>query len=99
MKAGIKVEHTFDVFERLEFYEKLWKGIPSCYRDYKKTKAQVYELKSYIDKQEKQISLCHIDSVPDNFLMTKDRIALIDWEYAECRIPCGSCDVYHLFHV
>ena len=81
-ESGVKVEHTFDVFERLEFYEKLWKGIPSCYRDYKKTKAQVYELKSYIDKQEKQISLCHIDSVPDNFLMTKDRIALIDWEYA-----------------
>ena len=81
-ESGVKVEHTFDVFERLEFYEKLWKGIPSCYRDYKKTKAQVYELKSYIDEQEKQISLCHIDSVPDNFLMTKDRIALIDWEYA-----------------
>ena len=81
-ESGVKVEHTFDVFERLEFYEKLWKGIPSCYRDYKKTKAQVYELKNYIDEQEKQISLCHIDSVPDNFLMTKDRIALIDWEYA-----------------
>ena len=81
-ESGLKVEHTFDVFERLEFYEKLWKGIPSCYRDYKQTKAHVYELKNYIDKQEKQISLCHIDSVPDNFLMTKDRIALIDWEYA-----------------
>ena len=81
-ESGVKVEHTFDVFERLEFYEKLWKGIPSCYRDYKQTKAHVYELKNYIDKQEKQISLCHIDSVPDNFLMTKDRIALIDWEYA-----------------
>ena len=65
-----------------EIFEKLWKGIPSCYRDYKQTKAHVYELKNYIDKQEKQISLCHIDSVPDNFLMTKDRIALIDWEYA-----------------
>ena len=81
-ESGVKVEHTFDVFERLEFYEKLWKGIPSCYRDYKQTKAHVYELKNYIDKQEKQISLCHIDSVPDNFLMAKDRIALIDWEYA-----------------
>lgn len=47
-ESGVKVEHTFDVFERLEFYEKLWKGIPSCYRDYKKTKAQVYELKAIL---------------------------------------------------
>ncbi|MFQ7551593.1 MAG: hypothetical protein ACLRMZ_16330 [Blautia marasmi] len=24
--SGLKAEHTFDIFERIEFYESLWKG-------------------------------------------------------------------------
>lgn len=42
----------------------------------------MYELKKYIDEQPKQIALTHIDAVCDNFLMAKERIYLIDWEYA-----------------
>lgn len=80
------VDHTFDLFERIEFYENLWDGEPSCYRDYQETKKKVYELKTFIDQQPKHWALCHIDSVPDNFLMReKDgqtEIYLIDWEYA-----------------
>lgn len=84
--SGLKAGHTFDIFERIEFYESLWKGEPSCYRDYDRTKEKVYELKKYIDEQPKNWILCHIDSVPDNFLMQgegeNEKISLIDWEYA-----------------
>ncbi|NCB91815.1 MAG: winged helix-turn-helix transcriptional regulator [Clostridia bacterium] len=83
---GLKVNHTFDLFERIEFYESLWNGEPSCYRDYNETKKKVYEMKKYVDSQPKNWSLCHIDSVPDNFLIQgagEDmQIHLIDWEYA-----------------
>lgn len=85
--SGLKVDHTFRLWENIEFYESLWNGEPSCYRDYQKTKEKVYELKQYVDSQPKNWSLCHIDSVPDNFLI-KDKedgeaeIHLIDWEYA-----------------
>jgi len=83
---NIKVEHTFDVFERLEFYESLWNGEDSCYYNYKETKEWVYGLKDYVDKVPKHWTLAHIDSVADNFLfIRKDGvrdIRLIDWEYA-----------------
>lgn len=84
--SGLKVNHRFDIFEKIEFYEKLWEGKPSCYRDYADTKKKVYELKKYIDSQPKNWVLSHIDSVQDNFLIKdkgeNERIILIDWEYA-----------------
>ena len=33
----------------MEFYETLWDGTPSIYKDYEKTKANVLSLKPYID--------------------------------------------------
>ena len=84
----LQVEHIFDIFGQIEFYESLWAGAPSCFRDYKKTKANVQRLKSYIDSQEKDWCLTHIDAVPDNFLFTKEGdIRLIDWEYAGMQDP------------
>ena len=66
----------------MEYYEKLRGAEPSAYRDYQDTKVKMYELKQYIDAQPKQISLTHIDANCDNFLLTKEKIYLIDWEYA-----------------
>jgi len=84
----LSVEHTFDIFQQIEFYEKLWNGKKSVYRDYEETKEKVLELKAYIDAQEKEWTLAHIDAVPDNFLFTEtDDIRLIDWEYAGMQDP------------
>lgn len=85
--SGLKVDHTFQLWDNIEFYESLWNGEPSCYRDYQKTKEKIYELKAFVDRQPKNWALCHIDSVPDNFLMRdgedgETQIHLIDWEYA-----------------
>ena len=86
----LQVTHAFDLFEKLEFYEALWKGADSCFRDYRETKRKVYELKKYIDKQPKEWTLTHIDAVPDNFLIAdsdESEIHLIDWEYAGMQDP------------
>lgn len=84
----LQVDHTFDIFCQMEFYEALWGGAPSIYRDYQITKEHVLELKDYIDEQEKRFCLTHIDAVPDNFLLTEDGdIRLIDWEYAGMQDP------------
>ena len=84
----LAVEHTFSIFGQLEFYESLWNGAPSVYRDYETTKARVYELKAFIDAQETDWTLTHIDAVPDNFLFTADgQVRLIDWEYAGMQDP------------
>lgn len=86
------VAHSFDLWERLDFYERLWDGSPSVYRDYNKTKRAVLSLKQFIDERPKDVCLCHIDAVPDNFLFVHDtngaeQIKLIDWEYAGMQDP------------
>ena len=88
----LKVPHEFDLFAQIEFYESLWNGEKSVYRDYKKTKEQVLELKPYIEKHCKEKVLTHIDAVPDNFLFStgvdgSEKIYLIDWEYAGMQDP------------
>lgn len=45
----LKVEHEFDVFEKMEFYENL-RGPKSLYKDYKQTKEKVLSLKKIIDQ-------------------------------------------------
>ena len=84
----LKVKHKFDIFDQIKYYEKLWDGAPSVYRDYEETLKHVLSLKDYIDKQDIELTLTHIDAVPDNFMIidgAKDEensIQLIDWEYA-----------------
>lgn len=79
----LKVGHIFDLKRQITFYEELWGGRKSRYHNYNETKRKILELFDYVDAQEKHWTLCHIDSVPDNFLFTTDNnIYLIDWEYA-----------------
>ena len=87
----LKVEHSFELFGQLEYYESLWEGTPSAYQDYAKTKEHVLQLKSYIEANAGERVLTHIDAVPDNFLFVEangqEEIRLIDWEYAGMQDP------------
>ena len=78
----LHVGHSFDIFGQIEFYEQLWKGNPSVYADYRRTKEQILSLRPYMEAHAGEKVLTHIDAVPDNFLLTGDDIRLIDWEYA-----------------
>lgn len=87
----LKVDHSFDLFGQMEYYESLWEGTPSAYKDYEKTKAHVLQLKDYIEANAGEWVLTHIDAVPDNFLFVEangqEEIRLIDWEYAGMQDP------------
>lgn len=83
----LQVEHTFDLFGQLEFYETLRQGGPSCFRDYEETKAHVLEIGKWLEGQPTDWCLTHIDAVPDNFLFAGEEIRLIDWEYAGMQDP------------
>ena len=83
----LKVNHTFNIFEQIQYYEELWDGTPSIYRDYKKTKDNVLSLKSYIEEHRNRWCLTHIDAVPDNFLFYDDGMQLTDWEYSGMQDP------------
>ncbi len=85
---NFQVSHSFDIFERIEYYQSLWPTNQSIYKDYTKTKQNVYLLKNFIDSLEKEYTLSHIDAVPDNFLIFhNNQIRLIDWEYAAMQDP------------
>lgn len=84
----LNVKHTFDIFRQIDFYESLWGGQSSIYRDYTKTKANIFSLRKYVDAHKEEYCLTHIDAVPDNFLFTSDGdVRLIDWEYAAMQDP------------
>ena len=91
-RQKLKVSHSFDLFGKIAFYESLWEGRGSAYRDYETTKENVYSLKAYLESHAGQQVLTHIDAVADNFLLFKDadgeeKIRLIDWEYAAMQDP------------
>lgn len=89
----LKVEHTFDIFGQIDFYESLWEGNPSIYRDYDKTKENVLSLRPFIEGLQKDWCLTHIDAVPDNFLFytpegaMEEQLQLTDWEYSGMQDP------------
>lgn len=85
---NLSVGHEFDIFKQIDFYEKLWNGTSSVYKDYEKTKERVFKLREYIEAHVEKKCLSHIDAVPDNFLFTESGdIRLIDWEYAGMQDP------------
>lgn len=83
----LQVDHEFDLLEKIEFYESLWEGQPSMFRDYQETKNKVLELLEIVEDIPKECALTHMDPNPDNFLMTENTISLIDWEYASRQDP------------
>lgn len=89
----LKVGHEFDIFGQIQFYQSLWNGAASMYGDHTRTTENVFKLKDFIDKQEKDWCLTHIDAVPDNFLFyreagsDKEKLQLTDWEYAGMQDP------------
>lgn len=81
------VNHKFDIWKQIEFYDTL-RNAPSAYRDFLITKDNVLKLKSFIENNISNWTLCHIDANADNFLINKEgRTFLIDWEYAGMQDP------------
>ncbi|HEM3578274.1 TPA: NTP transferase domain-containing protein [Streptococcus suis] len=87
----LKVEHEFDIFAQIDFYESLRNGNKSAYDDYDQVKKRVFNLSEFIEKHIEKKVLTHIDAIPDNFLIYskegQEEIRLIDWEYAGMQDP------------
>ena len=96
-ELNLTVGHRFDIFGQIDFYESLWNGEKSYFKDYEKTKTAIFELKKWIDTLEKKETLVHIDAVPDNFLFTKDGIRIIDWEYAGMQDPHVDIAMFSIY--
>lgn len=87
-QSGIQLNHSFDIRERIAFYENLCikhGGIP--FEDYEMVRDWMNTLMDQLDAMNRPKTIAHIDSNVDNFLFLPDGdLKLIDWEY------CGMCD-------
>lgn len=74
----------FEVFDMASGYEKIIRdmNVP-MFEDYEASKKTVMEIKAEIDKAfpAKKVP-CHNDPLCENWVVGKDRMYLIDWEYA-----------------
>lgn len=101
-QAGLQVEHSFDLRERIGFYEGLCMahgGVP--FEDYKEVRQQMNQLLNRIESLHRPRILSHIDPNVDNFLILKDgSVRLIDWEYAGMADPIldiAMCAIYSYY--
>ena len=82
--CGADTKVPFEVFDMAANYEKIVMGnkVP-LYMDYPNIKSKVMEIKDSIDRLTgvKKVP-CHNDPLCENWVMGKDGLYLIDWEYA-----------------
>lgn len=97
----LSVEHNFDIFGNIEYYESLWKGHPSTHEHYAQTKADIMSLKAFVEENRAEYCLTHIDAVPDNFLFHPvngmEQLQLTDWEYAGMQDPHVDIAMFCLY--
>ncbi len=78
----------FDVFEKLVLYEKNCRHDICLYiPEYHETRKKIMSLREIVKRAPKEKRLCHIDPIPDNFLLRDGKVYLIDWEYAALSDP------------
>ena len=97
-ESGLKVAHSFDLRERINYYEKIANeknGI--FYHDYHEVRLLMNELLELIENTEKPHVLCHIDLVPDNFIINGNDVHLIDWEYAAMCDPLIDIAMFAIY--
>lgn len=102
-ESGLTVAHTFDIRERITFYERLcMSGNGTLFEDYELVRGWMEELMDQLDKRNRPKVLSHIDSNVDNFLILPDgSLRLIDWEYAgmcDPLIDISMCAIYSYYN-
>ena len=99
----IRVGHSFDIRERIDFYESICGGYEKqLFEDYADVRAHMNLLMNRLDRLKRPKVLSHIDSVCDNFLFLPDGdLKLIDWEYAgmcDPMIDVSMCAIYSYYN-
>ncbi len=101
-QAKLQVGHSFDLKERILFYESLCLSHGSIpFEDYESVRTWMFELLDEIGQRKRPKILAHIDPNVDNFLILQDgSIKLIDWEYAGMADPLldiAMCAIYSYY--
>ena len=95
--TGVKV---FDPFDTLLFYERLLPEDDIANPAYQEVRENILSLRDFLMPfLTENLTLCHIDSVFDNFLFVEGRECpyLIDWEYAGVSDPLIDIAMFAIY--
>ncbi|MEG7862595.1 phosphotransferase [Bacillus mobilis] len=83
------MSNRFNVFEKIEQYERLLDKVSGTnFNDYEQVKRGIVELRNVYENMKIQLTPCHNDTVPENFVKSgENKIYLIDWEYGGLNDP------------
>lgn len=90
--AHVRLKNEFNLFQEIEKYDKLLQKVgASMYQGWEEFKPQVMSLESRLNSIGIEMTPCHNDAVPENFIKAEDgTIYLIDWEYSGMNDPMAD---------
>lgn len=90
--AHVRLKNEFNLFQEIEKYDKLLEKVgASMYEGWDEFKPKVISLESRLNAIGIEMTPCHDDAVPENFIKAEDgTIYLIDWEYSGMNDPMAD---------
>ena len=90
--SHVRLKNEFNIFQEIEKYDKLiTQKNAVMYKGWANFKPKVMALESHLNKIGVELTACHNDAVPENFIKAEDgTIYLIDWEYSGMNDPMAD---------
>lgn len=90
--AHVRLKNEFNLFQEIEKYDRLLEKVgASMYEGWDEFKPKVMSLESRLNAIGIEMTPCHDDAVPENFIKAEDgTIYLIDWEYSGMNDPMAD---------
>jgi len=90
--AHVRLKNEFNLFQEIEKYDRLIENVgATMYEGWEEFKPKLMSLESRLNKIGIEMTPCHDDAVPENFIKAEDgTIYLIDWEYSGMNDPMAD---------
>ena len=90
--SHVRLKNEFNIFQEIEKYDKLIiKERAVMYEGWDEFKPMVMGLENFLNQLGVELTACHNDAVPENFIKAEDgTIYLIDWEYSGMNDPMAD---------
>ena len=90
--AHVRLKNEFNLFQEIGKYDRLLEKVgATMYEGWEEFKPQVMSLESRLNAIGIEMTPCHDDAVPENFIKAEDgTIYLIDWEYSGMNDPMAD---------
>ena len=90
--SHVRLKNEFNIFQEIEKYDRLIAKVNAVmYKGWIDFKPKVMGLENFLNQLGVELTACHNDAVPENFIKAEDgNIYLIDWEYSGMNDPMAD---------